>query len=75
MGFTSRLPSLGRLYVSSFLLALAGAGAQTILSPPGQPTHQGVIGGFELIGSSYVSAQQVSIFNTCSEFCAHHATP
>ncbi|KIM45417.1 copper radical oxidase [Hebeloma cylindrosporum] len=62
MGFTPRLPSLFSLYDSFLLLALVGlAGAQTTLSPPGQPSHQGVIGGFELIGSSYVSAQQLFV--------------
>jgi hypothetical protein len=70
MGFISWLPSLARLYVSSFLLALAGAGAQTILSPPGQPSHQGVTGGFELIGNSYVSAQQVSVLELQSFLCS-----
>jgi len=74
MGFASQLSSLARHHVSSLLLALVGAGAQTTLAPPGQPSHQGIIGGFELIGNSYVSAQQVSIFNICY-FCAHRDSP
>ncbi|KAF4621191.1 hypothetical protein D9613_000262 [Agrocybe pediades] len=33
--------------------------AQSTMSAPGQPSHQGNINGFELIGSSLVSAQQL----------------
>jgi hypothetical protein len=35
------------------------AHAAGILPPPGQPTRVGTIGGFEIVGQSLVSAQQV----------------
>ncbi|KAJ6513221.1 glyoxal oxidase [Mycena sanguinolenta] len=36
-----------------------GSPTPTILDPPGQPLHTGTIGGFEIIGESLVSAQQM----------------
>ncbi|KAJ7320899.1 DUF1929-domain-containing protein [Mycena albidolilacea] len=36
-----------------------GAPTPTILSPPSQPSSTGTIGGFEIIGNSLVSAQQM----------------
>jgi hypothetical protein len=36
-----------------------GAPTPTILSPPGQPSFTGTLGGFEIVGNSLVSAQQV----------------
>lgn len=49
---------LGSLSVSVTLVGLSQAQAAT-LPAPGQPTHTPVPGSFEIIGSSYVSAQQI----------------
>lgn len=46
------------LSVSVTLAGLSQAQAAT-LPAPGQPTHTPVPGSFEIIGNSYVSAQQV----------------
>ncbi|KAF7357719.1 hypothetical protein MVEN_00817800 [Mycena venus] len=37
----------------------SGPPTPTILSPPGQPSSTGTIGGFEIVGNSLVSAQQM----------------
>ncbi|PPQ72942.1 hypothetical protein CVT24_000185 [Panaeolus cyanescens] len=42
-------------------LFVFSAYAQTVLPPPGQPLKQGNVGGFELIGKSLVSAQQLFV--------------
>jgi len=57
----SRPPTMcRRLLAASFAVALAsGAAAQTVLPPPGQPAKKGTPGGFEIIGESLVSAQQL----------------
>lgn len=53
--------SLFHLFCSVVILVVVNGQSTTILPAPGQPTHQGNVGGFEIIGSSLVSAQQVSI--------------
>lgn len=50
--------TLSSLYISSFFLGLVYCQSAT-LPAPGQPTHQGTLGTFNIIGSSLVSAQQV----------------
>ena len=58
-------PMNRRLLSASFALALASvAQGQTVstaptLAAPGQPQRTGIPGGFEIIGESLVSAQQV----------------
>ncbi|CAA7261864.1 unnamed protein product [Cyclocybe aegerita] len=45
-------------FVASCLVAL-GTAQSTTLPAPGQPARHGVVNGFEIIGSSLVSAQQI----------------
>lgn len=54
MGFRSACSILGFSFLHTTFVY-----AQSSTSVPGQPSHQGNIGGFEIIGSSLVSAQQV----------------
>ncbi|KAF8198084.1 glyoxal oxidase [Pholiota molesta] len=42
-----------------FVTAVVQAQSTTTLPAPGQPSHLGTVGGFEIIGSSLVSAQQL----------------
>ena len=42
----------------------ANAQSGNTLPPPGQPLRTGILGGFEIIGNSLVSAQQVSCSNS-----------
>ncbi|KAJ7267537.1 glyoxal oxidase N-terminus-domain-containing protein [Mycena haematopus] len=51
------LVSLASVLVQS--MPASGPPSPTILSPPGQPSSTGVIGGFKIIGESLVSAQQM----------------
>jgi hypothetical protein len=48
------------LYISSLFLGMT-YGQSTTLPAPGQPPKQGTLGGFNIIGSSLVSAQQVRV--------------
>jgi len=47
--------------VSTVLVGLVRGQSATTLPPPGQPLRDGNVGGFEIVGESLVSAQQVSI--------------
>ena len=53
---------LSLLYISSLFLGLTCV-QSTTLPAPGQPTQQATLG-FEIIGSSLVSAQQVRTFHS-----------
>uniref|UniRef100_A0A8H7Y6W4 Copper radical oxidase n=1 Tax=Psilocybe cubensis TaxID=181762 RepID=A0A8H7Y6W4_PSICU len=54
------LPSSSLLLISLLSTAVGVlGGSATTLPAPGQPTRTGTIGGFELIGNSLVSAQQI----------------
>ena len=53
---------LSLLYISSLFLGLTCA-QSTTLPAPGQPTQQATVEGFVILGSSYVSAQQVRAFH------------
>lgn len=46
--------------ISYYLLSQAGIALAEILPTPGQPLFVGTPGGFDIIGDSLVSAQQVS---------------
>ncbi|KDR75046.1 hypothetical protein GALMADRAFT_248901 [Galerina marginata CBS 339.88] len=50
---------MGLASLSSAFFLIALVHAQSTLPAPGQPTHQGNVGGFEIIGNSLVSAQQI----------------
>ena len=51
-----------RSAVACCLLAASGALAQTTVSAPGQPEHSGTPNGFQVVGDSVASAQQVRLF-------------
>ena len=69
-----------RLISASLALALASvAQGQTVstvptLAAPGQPQRTGIPGGFEIIGESLVSAQQVRLASiSCAGVSANQA--
>ncbi|GLB37035.1 putative protein with domain of unknown function (DUF1929) [Lyophyllum shimeji] len=53
------MPTLLHLLAVLMLAVLVLGQSTTTISRPGQPTHSGVAGQFEIIGSSLVSAQQL----------------
>ncbi|KAJ7497677.1 glyoxal oxidase [Mycena latifolia] len=51
--------ALALLLASLSLASVRAQASPTIISPPGQPATTGSVGGFELIGNTLVSAQQM----------------
>ncbi|KAF8971281.1 hypothetical protein BDZ97DRAFT_1901791 [Flammula alnicola] len=60
MGIVSHFP-VSFFSLSSFFISLVRAQSTITLPAPGQPSHLGNVGSFEIIGSSLVSAQQLFV--------------
>ena len=74
LSFLSFLLSMGTfspvLYFISLFLGITCV-QSTTLPAPGQPAPQATVGGFVIIGSSYVSAQQVRLLSIIHNSAVH----